>query len=140
MKTTLKIIVLTILLLQLSCTKNDTALDTLTNQIIGEWQISEALWWPNPWTTVPDGYTYTFSRDGSFTSTRFTECGNGTYNIAGDELSLIFGCADFNVWFESPNNAFVYKIEFEDLTTATLTPIIPQCIEVCVNRFTKISE
>jgi hypothetical protein len=143
MKTTLKIITFTILLIQLSCAKNDTSLDTLTNQITGEWQLTTRLIDSGNgpiWVDIDDGYTYTFDRNGSFTSTRFTDCDYGTYSVNGDELNLIFGCPDFTVWFESPNDAFVDRIEFENNTTVILYPINPFCIEQCATRFTKISE
>ena len=92
----------------------------------------------NPqWTTVANGYTYTFSDDGTFSSTRFTECTTGTYEVSSNSITLDYGCAGFGTGIENPAGTFVENYSFES-ENIILTPSYMNCIEGCGYRFEKI--
>ncbi len=115
---------------------------SITSSIVGTWQLAEAyqsIGGPATWSAVEDGYTYTFSANGDFTSNRFTECTKGKYSVTSNELTLNFGCEGFTKGIEKPEGVFIEKITFEsDYLFIKPTYII--CTEGCNYKFKKISE
>lgn len=109
----------------ISCSKNENDIQTNPN-LIGKWQVVEkALLYTdvidpnNPidssWKPVTAGYTYQFNKNGTFSSTEFTEKINGTYTIdKNNEIKLISKSTDV---YNNP----LYKITIENNTPTQLT-------------------
>ena len=110
------------------------------NSIIGTWQLIETYGsdgGSNPeWTTVENGYIYTFYINGNFTSNRFSECLEGNYTISENNLILDYGCTDFNTGIETPAGTFIEDYTFEG-EYLILTPTYLTCIEGCSYKFKK---
>ncbi len=113
-----------------------------SSAIVGTWQLVEAyqsIGGPATWSAVEDGYTYTFSANGDFTSNRFSECTKGKYSVKSNELTLNFGCDGFTKGIEKPEGVLIEKIMVEsDYVFIKPTYII--CTEGCNYKFKKISE
>jgi hypothetical protein len=105
----------------ISCSKNDNDIQTNPN-LIGKWQLVEkALLYTdeidsnnpidNSWKPVTAGYTYQFNKNGTFSSTEFTEKINGTYTIdKNNEIKLI------------SNSTAVHNYSFDKITIENNTP------------------
>ena len=125
----------------MGCSNNDEN-KTEENSIVGTWKLIEI--YNNPgfgsgsWNTVDNGYTYTFSTNGEFTSTRFTECSSGIYSIESNELSLDFDCDGFTAGIENPEGTFIEQFAFES-SNVVFTPTYLNCIEGCGWKFEKIN-
>lgn len=127
------------ILLILSC-NNDDDTQINDNSIIGTWKLIEVYGNDGAngqWTDVDNGFTYTFKNDGSFTSTRFSECLYGTYVISESSLSLDFGCENFSTGIESPEGTFIESYRFEE-GKLYLSPTYLSCDEGCSYKFSKI--
>jgi hypothetical protein len=127
---------LALLFLILSCSNDDKVHST---NIIGTWKLYQANIGASNFNTVKDGYTYTFNTDGTFKSTRFTECQTGTYAISSNVLTLDYGCEDFTTSIESPAGTFLenYKLEKGYMY---LSPTYLFCDEGCSYKFSKIKD
>lgn len=135
-----KILLLSMLLSLTSCRDDDTK--SQETSILGTWKLIETYGsngGTNPqWTTVNNGYTYTFNNDGTFSSTRFIgECTTGTYIMSSNSITLDFDCAGFDTGIESPAGTFVENYGFEN-ENIILTPSYMDCIEGCGYKFEKI--
>lgn len=125
----------------MGCSNDDDNGIPHDGSIVGTWKLVET--YSNPgadpgeWNSVDDGYIYTFSADGTFTSTRFTECEYGTYTIESDLLTLDFGCDGFTAGIEDPGATFVEHMTFEG-NKLILKPAYLVCIEGCGYKFKKI--
>jgi hypothetical protein len=93
----------------------------------------------NGWTPVQLGYSMKFNEDGTFTSQKYAECTEGTYAIAGDRLTLDYGCDGFSAGIESPAGTFVENVTFEN-GTMILNPVYMNCDEGCGLKFEKTGE
>lgn len=135
------ILIFSMLLSLTSC--SDDAVKAQETSIAGTWKLIETYGSDgtgNPqWTTVDNGYTYTFSSKGSFTSTRFAECSTGTYQITSSTLTLTYDCDGFGTGIESPAGTFVENIAFDD-GKIILTPTYLTCIEGCGFKFEKVKK
>ena len=133
------IFILTTLISLSSCDRNDPI--TQENSIYGTWKLVEIYGsdgGSNPkWTSVTIVYTYTFNENGSFTSSRFSECTSGTYTIENDKLILNFGCEGFTTGIESPQGTFIEQMRFEN-GNLILKPTYLNCIEGCGWKFDKL--
>ena len=82
------ILIFTILLL--SCSNDDNK--PQENPLKGTWKLIETYssdGGSNPqWTSVENGYTYTFNSNGTYSSTRFSECSTGEYTITDSTATL----------------------------------------------------
>ncbi|KYG84280.1 hypothetical protein AWW67_03990 [Roseivirga seohaensis] len=121
-----------ILLLLGSCGENDID-NTYTDYIKGTWQLVE-IYSSNggagQWSSVADGYTYTFLEDNIVIADKF-EC-EGTYQFSDDgRLTITFSC---------PDNQFnlTYKIESKD-NLMVLTPDPSPCDEGCAEKFKRVT-
>ena len=121
------------------CSTNDDEKNT-DQSILGTQKLIEAYSssgaGPGEWRTIENGYTYTFSLDGSFTSTRFSECNSGTYDLDASRLKLDFDCEDFTSVFENEQGLIVEKYRFES-GQLILTPDYLNCTEGCAYKFEK---
>ncbi len=93
---------------------------------------------PRIWSAVEDGYTYSFRNDGTFSSTRFDECEQGTYITTANELKLDYGCEGFILGIEDTEGILVEELKFEG-GYMILIPKYLQCIEGCKYKFRKIA-
>lgn len=135
------ILILSMLLSLASCSDDDTK--SQNENILGTWKLIETYGsdgGSNPqWRPVDNGYTYTFNNDGTFSSTRFTECTTGTYGVSNSTIILDYGCAGFDTGVENPAGTFVENYSYEN-GNIILTPSYMNCIEGCAYRFEKIEE
>lgn len=135
-----KLFLLLITFIFIGC-NNDNDSKPKDTSLAGTWKLAEFFGGDggsNPkWSPVSNGYTYTFKSDGTFTSTRFSECTYGTYNLENSKLTLIFGCTGFTTSVETPKGTFVenYRINNGKMI---LTPSYSACIEGCDYAFVKI--
>ena len=131
-------LILTMLFLYTGCNEEDTKQQE--KSIYGTWQLIEIYQsggGSNPqWTAVNIGYTYTFKDDGTFSSTRFTECTSGTYKTSTNSITLDYSCDGFDTGIESPPGTFVENYMFEN-NNLTLTPSYLNCVESCDYKFEK---
>ncbi|WP_066225057.1 hypothetical protein [Formosa haliotis] len=134
------IIFLSIILSFNSCSQNDEIIKK-SNSIVGTWKLIETYesnGGNNPqWTTISDGYTYIFTKNGKFTSNRFSECTDGSYSITGINLTLDYSCNNFDTGIETPAGTFIEEYSFEG-ENIILTPTYLTCIEGCKFKFQKI--
>jgi len=135
------ILIFSILISLTSCNSDDTNKQEST--VIGNWKLIETYGSDggnNPqWNSVANGYTYTFNQNGSFTSNRFSECSEGNYSILANNLTLDYGCSNFDTGIETPAGTFVEKLVFEN-ENLILTPTYLACIEGCAFKFEKIQQ
>ncbi|APY12118.1 hypothetical protein BWZ22_13155 [Seonamhaeicola sp. S2-3] len=133
------ILILSMLLSFTSCSDDDTK--SQEESFLGTWKLIETYGsdgGSNPqWTIVDNGYTYTFSNDGTFSSTRFTECTTGTYDVSNNTITLDYSCVGFDTGVENPPGTFVENYNFEN-GNIILTPTYMNCIEGCGYKFEKI--
>ena len=133
------ILIFSILIIFINCANDDT--NKQENSIIGTWKLIETYGsdgGSNPqWSTITNGYSYTFNQSGNFTSNRFSECSEGKYSISGDDLILDYGCNGFTTSIENPEGTFIEKFIFER-GNLILTPTYLTCIEGCGYKFQKI--
>jgi hypothetical protein len=120
----------------LSCSKSDND-NSIEPSVVGKWkQIelynSDGGSSPN-WHTVTNGYTIEFLSNGTFNSTKHTECSTGKYTISSiNEITLTYDCTNFT-------NKYIEKQE--NLTNAQLIlkPAYMNCDEGCSVKFTKVN-
>lgn len=133
------ILIFSMLITFVNCANDD--INKQEDSIIGAWKLMETYigdGGSNPkWTTVTDGYIYTFNSDGSFTSNRFSECSKGVYSLLADNLTLDYECDGFTTGIETPEGTFIEKFIFEK-ESLILTPTYLTCIEGCDYKFKKI--
>lgn len=132
-------LILSIFFFTTGCSEEETTQQE--NAIYGTWKLIEIYQSDgdsNPqWTTVDSGYTYTFNKDGTFSSTRFTECTSGTYEVSSNSIILDYSCNGFDTGIESPPGTFIESYIFEN-NYLILTPSYLNCIEGCDYKFEKI--
>ena len=138
------VLILSILFSTVSCNKNNNNEDRTTDnsKIIGEWQLVEVYESDggsiNQWNAVDNGYNYIFVSDGVFTSSRFTECTNGTYSVSDTTITLGYSCINFNTGIESPEGTFIENFSFDN-DNLILVPSYLNCAEGCGWKFSKVN-
>lgn len=114
--------------------------DELTSDFTGTWRLTEYYDVILNWRKVPkeSQYTYTFKKDSTFTSTKFSDCGYGTYKVVKDTLKLTYTCPNFQNPYRLPTNTLreIMKIENGNLI---LTPTYRFCDDGCDEKFKKMS-
>lgn len=105
--------------------------ESINSDFTGTWKYSAYYDAMFGWRNISEGYTFTFKKDSTFTSTKYESCQYGTYHIKGDTLTLNFACSGFKA-------PLVEKIRREG-TSLILTPTYLFCDEGCSYRFIKIS-
>ena len=123
----------------LGCSEEETKQQE--QSIYGTWKLIEIYQsdgGSNPqWSNVDTSYTYTFNKDGTFSTTRFTECTQGTYDKSNNSITLDYRCNGFNTGIENPPGTFVERYIFEN-AHLILTPSYLNCFEGCDYKFEKI--
>ena len=141
MKKFLKLGMIFCILLTIFACSNDDENVKEENWIVGTWKLIEIYTDPGDgigsWNSVQNGYTYNFSVNGEFTSTRFSECSSGTYSINSDELTLDFDCDGFTAGIENPEGKIIENYTFES-NKIIFVPTYYMCIERCGWKFEKI--
>lgn len=135
------ILTLSILLSLTSCSDDDK--NSQDKNILGTWKLIESKIGNGAdaaqWTTVDDGYTYTFNEDGAFYSTRFSGCMTGRYELSNSTITLDYDCPGFDIGIENPSGTFIENYVFEN-ENIILTPSYMNCDEGCSYKFVKIEE
>lgn len=139
---TIKFGIISLIIIMLSgCNNSDDEIKT-EQSIIGNWKLIEVYSdvgdGSGGWNPVENGYTYSFSSNGEFSSTRFSECSSGTYTINSNELTLVFDCNGFTTGIENPEGTFVENYTFES-NTVILVPTYIFCVEGCGWKFKKMN-
>lgn len=133
------------LLILFACNKDEIS-EPQEVSVVGTWKLSETYIGDGgtntQWTPVENGYTYTFKSDGTFTSTKFSDCTYGNYSISTSPfrtLNLDFGCEGFTAGIETPEGTFAEKFKFIE-GSLILHPLYLSCIEGCAYKFQKIKD
>ncbi len=126
----------------LGCSNDDENIKE-ENSIVGTWKLIEIYNDTGDgsasWDSVENGYTYSFSLNGEFTSTRFSECSTGNYSMNSNKLTLDFNCDGFTTGIENPEGTFIEDYTFES-TRIILVPTYLSCDEGCGWKFEKINQ
>ena len=123
----------------IGCSSDDEKIVT-EQSIVGAWKLIEVYSDPGDgsgsWNSVENGYSYNFSANGQFTSTRFSECSSGSYALDSKQLTLNFDCDGFTAGIEDPEGTFIENYTFES-NTVILVPAYLNCDEGCGWKFQK---
>lgn len=136
------ILILAILFSFVACSNDDEKELTTQERLIGTWKLVEVYGsdgGQGQWTPVEDGYTYTFNDNGTFTSTRFSECTYGTYTLTSSTLILSFGCEGFTTGIEDPEGTFIENFVYDN-NFIFLSPTYLTCDEGCDQKYQKITD
>lgn len=143
MKKLLKLGMISCFVLTLFGCSNDDENIKDENSIVGTWKLIEVYNDPGDgsgsWNSIENGYTYNFSVNGEFTSTRFSECSSGNYSINSNKLTLDFDCDGFTAGIENPEGTFIENYTFES-DRIILVPTYLNCDEGCGWKFEKINQ
>lgn len=120
----------------ISCSKNNDEKTTLPS-IVGKWkqiELYNSNGGNNPnWNVVTNGYSIEFFSNGTYSSTKISDCSTGTYTISvTNEISMIYNCAGFT-------NIYVEKIENNTNSQLILKPNYLNCDEGCSVKFERIN-
>lgn len=116
----------------------DGSLEVTDSNLLGTWKLTEAFissGGPQYWVDVPDGDEFTFLVNGTFTTTQFPNCNEGSYFIEESELRLQYNCEEPDTPYQA--DLITYNLELKSgyfLATPTSGPI---CIEGCSYKFEK---
>ncbi len=116
--------------------------EKVENSLIGTWQLVQTFEYtqagPGNWNDVEDGYTYKFSQNGEFYSTRFEECTSGVFSIDSNLLTMEYGCNEFATGIEDPEGVVVEDFIFVD-GELFMNPAYQTSIEGFITKFKKVS-
>ncbi|QBN20184.1 hypothetical protein [Flavobacterium nackdongense] len=120
----------------LSCSKSEGDNSTKPS-VVGKWKQIELYnsdGGSSPsWHTITNGYTIELLSNGTFNSTKHSECTTGSYTISStNEISMTYNCSGFT-------NNFIEKIETITNTQLILKPIYINCDEGCSVKFAKLN-
>ena len=139
----MRTLMLTLVMLLSLASCNDDKTNENNKGIVGTWKLISTYGSDGgsiaKWSSVDKGYTYTFNSDGTFTSTRFSECTQGTHTLNPTSLILNFGCNGFDTKIETPAGTFSEKISYEN-ENVILTPSYLMCDEGCAYKFEKVAQ
>jgi len=122
-----------------SC-NSDESNEFNNSDLIGKWKLTEAFisaGGPQYWITIEDGERFVFSEDGTFTSSRYSECAGGIFFIESNKLLLQYNCDEFESQSENVDGFITFDLKFETnyfIATPTSGPI---CIEGCSYKYQK---
>lgn len=137
----MKNLILIMIVLISSCSKNETI--EQEDELKGTWKLIERYGSDagniSQWHPVENGYTYTFNSNGTYSSTRFSECSTGDYTFTASTLTLAYDCENFNTGIENSPEAFIENYVFEN-RKIILTPTYLNCDEGCSYKFRKIMQ
>ncbi len=110
------------------------------SDLIGKWKLSESFvsaGGGKHWVTATDGDEYEFFDDGTFSSSKYSECTTGVFFIDESTLFLEYKCDGFESNFENKKGYITYTLKFESdsfIATPTSGPI---CTEGCSYKYIK---
>ena len=139
MKLLLHLITLLLLFLFSGCNSEDEeliVLDLTTTNLVGTWKLSESYVSPGgetTWQPVEDDRSYTFTKEGTFTSNIYETCTEGEYTVDGDNLTLDYTCEELE-----EEQRDVVNLAVHSLTEDTLILRGIGCIEACLYKYKKI--
>lgn len=140
MKLFLHLTVLTLIFLFSGCESGDEqelkVLDLTTTNLVGTWKLSETYVSPGgetSWRAVEDGRSYTFTKEGIFTSDAYEGCTEGEYAVDGDNLIMEYTCEELE---EGQREVWTQAVH--SLTEDTLVLRGIGCIEACLYKYKKI--
>jgi hypothetical protein len=119
-----------------SCSKSDKNIVTNAS-IIGKWKQTE-LYTSNggsspAWQTVSNGYEIELLSNGTFTSTKYSECATGIYSISvANEVNMTYNCVGFS-------NSYIEIVEKITDSQLVLRPSYQNCDEGCSVKFEKVN-
>ena len=122
-----------------SC-NNDNEAKPKDTGIVGTWKLTESFGYDGAgtqWTSIKNGYTYTFKSDGTFTATQFATCTRGTYKFENATLTMIYVCIDPTTMGEKPGATLIENCKIEN-GKMYLSPTNLVCDEGCISKFSKI--
>lgn len=125
-----------ILLFTLSNCSDD---DTNHNPLTGTWQHTEEYVISGvhgEFLPVTESYNYTFNANGSFNSTRFSDCQTGTYFIQNSKIYLHYDCNEFPLSHFVNNGYIIEKFVIEN-NKLIIIPTYLSCDEGCGSIFEK---
>ncbi|OBQ56416.1 hypothetical protein JJL45_13680 [Tamlana sp. s12] len=131
---------LLLLLILINCEKSNEPLISEETLIVGKWELTEAYisaGGPQYWIDVENGHDINFLENGTFTSSRFTECTTGNFSINENKLLLKYNCQDFHSESENEQGYITYDLEFYSdyfIVSPTSGPI---CNEGCSYKYQK---
>ncbi|WP_335964361.1 lipocalin family protein [Galbibacter sp. PAP.153] len=135
----LSVIIVYAILLK-SCSDDDDNATINGSSIHGTWQLTESYMdtgdGTGDWETAEGIYTYTFLKNGTFTSSQFSKCNTGTYVLNENQLTLNYACDTLDEPLKIADGKLVAKIKYNE-SILELTPIEPACVEGCGYRFEK---
>jgi hypothetical protein len=125
-----------LLILLLSCSKNENN-DPVEPTVVGKWKQIELYnsdgGSSTSWHAITNGYTIEFLNNGTFNSTKHTECSTGKYTLsASNEITLTYNCTSYT-------NKYIEKLESLTNTELILKPTYMTCDEGCSVKFRKMN-
>ena len=113
----------------ISCDKNRSD----ENEIyFGSWKLSQTLISdgsssPN-WQNVSNGYTVILNSDYKFTTSQFSDCISGNYNISNNIITFNYSCGNTTI----PNKFKIVSSSNSELVLSNIN-----CDEECKDKYTK---
>ncbi len=112
------------------------------DRIVGSWKLveiySENASGEGQWTPAVNSYSYTFNENGTFTSTRFSQCTTGNYSVYSGELALDFECSNNGISTMSISNtaasSYIEEFDYEG-SNVIFIPTYPACDQGCRFKF-----
>ncbi|CAH8287165.1 hypothetical protein EV196_109117 [Mariniflexile fucanivorans] len=89
--------------------------------------------------TIDNGEEFKFSKNGTFTSTKYSKCSGGNFSIESDELRLKYNCKGFTTGIENTEGYITYKITYESYNLIMI-PTSVICTEGCSYIYKKVSD
>lgn len=125
----------------IACSNEENKDNSYQKNVVGTWQLIEVNIGngssASNWTSIENGYEYTFNKDGTFHSNRFEQCLEGKYTLSSNLLTIEYNCNDFSTGIESPDGTFIENFKIEN-GFMFLSPTYMSCDEGCENKFKKI--
>ena len=121
-------------LLFFGCSKDDNDTKSVAT-VLGKWKQIESYQSDGgsspTWIAISNGYTIEFRSDGTFTSTKFSDCGVGSYIVSiTNEVVMSYSCDSFTT-----ND--LQQIENLSGSIMILKPLGLNCDEGCGDKFQK---
>ena len=109
------------------------------DRIVGSWKLMEVYNENGQWIPAENAYKYTFHEDGTFISTRFSQCTTGNYHIENEEIFLEFDCSNNRMkGITSSSSTFIEEFNYEGMNVIFI-PINSTCDQGCKLKFKPIN-
>ena len=133
-----KILFLFILVCGLSSCDSDQSMEIPHSELIGEWKMTQAFisaGGPQYWVDVSNGEEFVFFDNGTFISTRYSECTTGFYLVNENKLILDYDCVDFISPAENKDGQITFNLELGKDSFIASPTSGPICIEGCSYKY-----